>query len=313
MKPLHNGLFTLALIAIVVSGCFPSYLSTKFKTLPDARQQFETVLKPQRDEIVFVERAPKHIFQTIKYSAPSGKLSAYLSPDPKDGQKHPAIIWITGGDCNSIGDVWSPASPDNDQTAAAFRNAGIIMMFPSLRGGNSNPGRKEGFLGEVDDVLAAFEHLKQQPYVDPNRIFLGGHSTGGTLALLVAESSSGFRGIFSFGPIDVVSYYGADSGLLPFNIYDPHEVEVRSPIYWLSSIQSPTWVFEGTEGNIEALQAMAEVSTNSNVRFIELAQMDHFNILAPINEIIASKILEDIDVVSNFSLSSVRWNAAVRK
>ena len=59
-----------------------------------------------------------------------------------------------------------------------------IMMFPTLRGGNTNPGAREYLLGEVDDVLAAAEHLARLPYVDPQRIYLGGHSTGGTLALL---------------------------------------------------------------------------------------------------------------------------------
>ena len=34
------------------------------------------------------------------------------------------------------------------------------MMFPSHRGGIDNPGQREGFFGEVDDILAAL------PYVD---------------------------------------------------------------------------------------------------------------------------------------------------
>src|SRR5436305_720847 len=133
-----------------------------------------------------------------------GPTAAYLSPDPRDGKKHPAIIWITGGDCNSIGDVWTPEPRDNDQTAAAYRKAGILMMFPSLRGGNVNPGVREGFLGEVDDVLAAADFLAQQTYVEPGRIYLGGHSTGGTLVLLVAECSDRFRAVFSFGPVSDV-------------------------------------------------------------------------------------------------------------
>ena len=78
------------------------------------------------------------------------------------------------------------------------------MMFPSLRGGNDNPGKKEGFLGEVNDVLAASEFLSRQEYVDPDRIYLGGHSTGGTLALLVAASTDKYRAVFSFGPNDDV-------------------------------------------------------------------------------------------------------------
>src|SRR5436305_14755455 len=109
------------------------------------------------------------------------------------------------------------------------------MMFPSLRGGNDNPGQKEGFLGEVDDVLAARDFLEKQPYVDPKRIYLGGHSTGGTLALLVAECSDRFRAVFAFGPIDDVAGYGRNSVFLPFDLSDPREINVRSPIYWLDS------------------------------------------------------------------------------
>ena len=125
----------------------------------EARRGFKTTLVPQRRVKEPAEPAPKKIFHTITFPAPAGDMAAYLSPDPGDSKKHPAIIWITGGDCNSIGDVWSPAPRENDQSASAYRKAGIVMMFPSLRGGNANPGTKEGFLGEVDDVLAAAEFL----------------------------------------------------------------------------------------------------------------------------------------------------------
>jgi acetyl esterase/lipase len=293
------------LFLLLLTGClFQKTQSEQWTSLPDARRNFKTVLIPQNDWKEPVPKAPDEIFKTIKYSASSGDLAAYLSPNPGDGKRHPAIIWIVGGDCNSIGDVWSPAPRDNDQTAAVVRNSGIVMMFPSLRGGNNNPGIKEGFLGEVEDVLAAANYLAKQTYVDPKRIFLGGHSTGGTLALLVAESSDYFRAVFSFGPVAHISYYGEDSAFLPFDTSNRKEVELRSPIYWLSSIRSPTWVFEGTnDGNIDSLRAMAEATTNPKVNFIELKGMDHFNILAPVNEIIANKILQDTGEVSNIFFS----------
>lgn len=86
-------------------------------------------------------------------------------------------------------------------------------MSPSLRGGNTNPGVKEGFLGEVDDVLAAANYFEKQKYVDPKRIYLGGHSTGGTLVLLVSEGSPRFRAVFSFGPAgDVSGWRGRSQG-----------------------------------------------------------------------------------------------------
>ena len=103
---------------------------------------------------------PDNTFELIHYPSTVGPLAAYVTPDPGDGAKRPAIIWITGGDNNTIGDVWSPRPRDNDQSASAFRNAGVVMMFPSQRGGNDNPGRREGFLGEVDDILAARDQLK---------------------------------------------------------------------------------------------------------------------------------------------------------
>jgi len=39
------------------------------------------------------------------------------------------------------------------------------------------------------------------PYVDSNRIYLVGHSTGGTKALLLSEYSKGFRAVFAIGTL----------------------------------------------------------------------------------------------------------------
>src|SRR2546425_998049 len=84
-------------------------------------------------------------------------------------------------------------------------------------------GAKEGFLGEVDDVLAAADYLGKQEFVDAKRIYLGGHSTGGTLVLLVAECSERFRAVFSFGPADDVAGYGPE--YLPFDTSNRREIE----------------------------------------------------------------------------------------
>lgn len=291
------------LLPVLLAGCATS--EVKPLTLKEARSGFKTTLRPSTDPRTPMEMPPPQLFRAARYPAQAGEFGAYLTPDPHDGKKHPAIVWITGGDCNSIGDVWTPGPHNNDQTAAAYRKAGIIMMFPSLRGGNTNPGLKEGFLGEVDDVLAATDYLAKQNYVDPKRIYLGGHSTGGTLVLLVAEYSNRYRGVFAFGPVDDVSSYGQDSGFLPFDISDHKEVQLRSPIYWLSNVQSPTWVMEGTGGNIESLRAMsAKPDRSPNVHFMEIPNANHFETLAPSNELIADKILGDTGDVTNIVIAS---------
>jgi len=274
-----------------ISSVAPRRTPAKVDTLTEARKGFVSQLLPADIDPEPLPEPPAGVFQKVAFDSPVGKLGAYVTPDPKNGEKNPAIIWITGGDCNSIGDVWEDRPATNDQSAAAYRQAGIVMMFPSLRGGNDNPGKRESFLGEVDDVIAAADYLAKRPYVDPQRIYLGGHSTGGTLVLLVAESTARFRSVFSFGPVSDVAGYGGR--FTHFDDSNPREFELRAPGRWLSSIRSPTFVLEGSDGNIYDLREMAAASTNPAAKFREVPGADHFNILAPVNRLIASKILAD--------------------
>jgi alpha/beta superfamily hydrolase len=265
-------------------------------TLTEARAAFATTLARRESAGMPAPSPPAHLAQLVYYDAPLGKNAAYLTHPSSPGQKHPAIVWISGGDCNTIDDgFFQPASADNDQTAAAFRNAGVITLYVSLRGGNNNPGVREGFYGEVDDVIAAAAFLRQQESVDPNRIYLGGHSTGGTLALLVAESTDQFRAIFSFGPVDDPAGYGGE--YTPYVATNPQEGDLRSPVKWVHSIKSPTYVIEGGNwigGNVTALRAIKSAgSQNARLRCLEVRGADHFSVLAPVTAIIAQKIVQD--------------------
>jgi dipeptidyl aminopeptidase/acylaminoacyl peptidase len=313
-----NRFFLLALCMLAFVGCKPpesqrTGSSDNTMSLTEARKGYTTRLVGQSKANRPVPKPPAKLFSKVQFESPAGKLAAYITPDPKDGKKRPAIIWITGGDCNTIGDVWTPERPSNDQTAAQYRNAGIVMMFPSLRGGNDNPGFKENFYGEVDDVLAAADYLAKQDHVDPNRIYLGGHSTGGTLVLLVAECSDRFRGVFSFGPVDDIRGYGGQF-TEAVNTSDTKEVQLRSPGFWLHSIQSPTFVFEGTvDGNLRSLEAMAAKSQNPKARFFPVKGVNHFSILAPVNTLIAQKILKDDGTETNLAFTDAELAQAKGK
>lgn len=273
----------LLLSPLLLCGCGRK----ETRSLPEARKGFSTKLAKRVVANEPVANPPVGVFELVKYPTQKGSFPAYLTPDPRDGKKHPAIIWITGGDCNTIGEVWDAAEPGNDQTAGQFRKAGVVMLFPSLRGGNENPGPQESFLGEVDDVLAAADFLAKQPYVDPKRIYLGGHSTGGTLVLLVAESSPRFAAVFSLGPVSEIDGYTPDM----FHC-EPTEQEIRlrSPGYWLHSIQSPTFVIEGTEGNALELVKMQRRNQNKKAKFFLVQGADHFGVIGPINALLAKKV-----------------------
>jgi acetyl esterase/lipase len=286
----------------------------KVYPLAEKRQAFKTKLTRHLKEDEPVPDPPDRLFRIISYDSPAGKLAAYFGPEPKDGKRHPAIIWMIGGFSNSIGDTpWRPAAAENDQSAGAFRKAGIVMMYPSLRGGNKNPGNKEGFLGEVDDVLAAADWLAKQHAVDPARIYLGGHSTGGTLALLVAESSDRFRAVFAFGPVANVASYGPEE--LPFDVTDREEIELRSPGRWLDSIHTPTYLFEGTKrpSNIRDLQAIAAASHNPALHAYPVTGASHFSILAPVTRLIAAKIVRDTGSSANIEFTEAELDKSVAR
>ncbi len=126
-------------------------------------------------------------------------------------------------------------------------------MVASLRGGNDNPGQKQGFAGEIDDVVAAGDFLAQQPYVDPAPV--GGHSTGGTMVLLTAAASDRFRAVFAFGPRARAEDHRQ------FDQVD------------FAKLDPPLFVLEGSgEGllsvtNIDALAWMRQKSLNPEYRF----------------------------------------------
>jgi len=63
----------------------------------EARKGFTTKIVRKSAPGDPIVAAPSAIFRNVTYTSPAGKLKAYLSPDPKDGKKHPAIVWIFAG------------------------------------------------------------------------------------------------------------------------------------------------------------------------------------------------------------------------
>ena len=167
------------------------------QSLLEAREGFKTKIIKEVREAEYPLDPPKGTVSKIQYQTELGPMSAYISAKPEGNQKLPAIIWITGGfPAGGIGEyAWEPSSKSNDQSAKVYREKGIVMMYPSFRGADGNIGLQEGFYGEVNDVLSALEYIKKLDYVDNDNIYLGGHSTGGTLALLVAQATDEFKAV----------------------------------------------------------------------------------------------------------------------
>ncbi|MCF7787247.1 MAG: DUF4190 domain-containing protein [Prosthecobacter sp.] len=309
--------WSLALAGLMLQPYFVTLADTavKDRALQHARdrQSFHThLIRKDRENEPAAPPAPDTGMKLVTYPGPLGDMAAYVSADPADGKKHPAIIWLIGGFSNSISaDVLPPGDPENDQSASAFRQAGLLMLYPSLRGGNTNPGFKEGLLGEADDVIAALAWLKQQPYIDPARIYLGGHSTGGTLALLVAGSTTGLRATVAFGAVHSTGAYGQD--ILPFDVENEAELTPRAPILCLDGLSSPTFIIEGEDGNIDALRLMRKTRSRRHVRFFEIPAADHFSILRPLSELLAKAMLADTGPTPKLTITDSMLQAAMKQ
>jgi acetyl esterase/lipase len=231
---------------------------------------------------------PAGDLELVRYRARLGENVAYVTP--AEGARKPAIVWIAGGFDWGIGDAaWEAGEPDDDQSATVFRQAGIVEMYPALRGSNGNAGRNECMLGEVDDIIAAARFLRERPDVDPDRVYLGGHSTGGTLALLTVESTDLFRAVIAFGPAS--SVYDYDECDLPSR-QDP-ESQLRAPVRYITDITSPTWIIEGEDGNAAAAVRLGADKGDAPVTTVVVPGLDHFSVLQPGSKVTARQILAD--------------------
>lgn len=264
--------------------------------LAAARKQFKTKLLVFNQQKEKPAKPPKDLFSIMSFPTAIGNMEAYVGKIPDDGKLHPAIIWLTGGFGNGLDNVWEEQEPDNDQTAAVFRKAGLVTMYPAQRGGNMSPGNEESFYGEIDDIIAARDFLAKQKGIDTNRIYIGGHSTGGTKALLVAESTNKFRAAFCFGPVSSALLYGSD--YLTYDLDNKQENILRAPGAWLSDIVTPTYILEGNaEGSnlseLKVLKKIADRKNNPNIRFYEINGKDHFSGLQPASIVIAKGLMAD--------------------
>ncbi len=149
------------------------------------------------------------------------------------------MLFLHGGFAFDISD-WEQCRP--------FRNAGFITMTPMLRGENGLPGSYSMFYDEVDDVLAAAEVLARMPGVDANRLYVAGHSVGGTLTMLAAMTSRRFKAAASFdGSPDQVAWSWGQQELVPFDPANKREFAMRSPLAYYKSFKCPARLYYGDE------------------------------------------------------------------
>lgn len=155
--------------------------------------------------------------QPQEVTFPSGKLQLHgFLWKPNGPGPFPAVLWNHG----------SEKYPGSEPELAAFYTSHFFVFFaPHRRGQGRSPGdyiqdqvmqapllkRAEKMVelqdAEVEDVVAAFNFLKAQPFVDPRRIAISGCSSGGIQTLLTGERDLGVRALIPFAPGAMTWYF----------------------------------------------------------------------------------------------------------
>jgi dipeptidyl aminopeptidase/acylaminoacyl peptidase len=244
----------------------------------DARKAFKTTLTTQgKAPQKWKTETPPAGAREIDYTSGDLKLKAWVDAPPKGGPAKPAVLFLHGGFAFGAED-WDQCKP--------FRDAGFVTLVPMFRGENGLPGHFTLFYDEVDDCLAAAEVLARQPGVDPNRIYVAGHSAGGTLAMLSAMTSKRFKACASFsGSPDQVTFVRDTPGVAPFDPDDRQELAMRSPLAYYQSFKCPARLYYGNdEGPITELAtkklAQKATAAGKDVRAVEVSG-DHMSAVDP--------------------------------
>lgn len=326
MNRLRLGLLLCSVIFIGCDGLKPNKPSTAENSptppeqpsvdLLSARANFKTTVRPNPNYKTDgpVDQPPRQLFNIVKYPSPVGELAAYMSPEPKDGKKYPVVIYAHGGFGGINGFEFGA------EEFAPLRDAGFLICCPSWRGENVNPGQFELFYGEVDDAVACAKYVAGLKYVDASRIYMLGHSTGGTITMLTAEANAPIRAAFSFGGCP--DFTRVDYGNTPFDRSISQEVTLRSPINFVKHLKIPTFYFEGNRdpdgqedlGYLMDAKRMQTFAETAKAPF-QMFMVDggtHFNIVQPICRMLARKLKADTGPTCDITITADEVNTAFK-
>lgn len=120
-----------------------------------------------------------------------------LSPNHRAGELHPAVLMLHG----------FPGVASNHELGQALRRIGFTVAMPCAPGAWGSDGAYS-LDGNVDAACEVAEYLRSpevaaQYHIDPDRMFLLGHSMGGFAALNAAPRLPWMRATVLIAPCDI--------------------------------------------------------------------------------------------------------------
>lgn len=220
----------------------PAVLPLAREDYAKARRQFQTHLlrKIAAPEKSTPLGTPPGATRVTYPGGPNGsiELVAWLSQYEPGQTLKPAVLFLHGG--NATGDGhWALMKP--------YWEAGFVVLLPSFRGENGQQGNYSGFYDETSDALAAASYLENLPGIDRGRLFLAGHSNGGTLSLLASMTRKFRASVPISAGVNSWRYFNRYSDEICFDDRNEEEFIMRSSVCFGPSLKCPTLLLRGTE------------------------------------------------------------------
>ncbi|MBT8441375.1 MAG: S9 family peptidase, partial [Gammaproteobacteria bacterium] len=197
----------------------------------------------------FLSAIEEHRFPTL--DGTEIQTFVYKPRDFDADYQYPTILWLHGGQ-------ESQYDYGFNFRVQLFAANGYVVVMPNVRGSG---GRGQKFTlalnkaygtADVEDVLVATDFVIDQGYADPDRLGIGGWSSGGTLTNFVIAKTDRFAGAISGASVGwYTTTYGHDPYLRWWNTELGPPWRNRdlwdsiSPFMWVENITTPTLFIHG--------------------------------------------------------------------
>ena len=195
------------------------------------------------------------------------KIESWLYPpvDFSPAQRYPLILYIHGGPQDFDGDYF-----DSGLENQILPGAGFAVLRVNYRGSTSYG---EAFCHalwgdwhtrEYEDLMAALDQALTRPWLDPERLGIGGWSYGGIMTIWTVGHTNRFKvGVPERFDVDYLSAFGQDQWFVdylaelgnPFT--DAEKYRRLSPLTYAPNIKTPLYLIaDEDDGNCPMAQAM---------------------------------------------------------
>lgn len=147
---------------------------------------------------------------------------------------------------------------------------------------------KNAEAGLVNARAALDYALAKIPQIDPSRIYTAGHSSAGTISLLVAEREPRVRAAVAYAPASNVEKFLGEDKVAAFDSIIPDYREFlrrTSPYAGAKDLNCPLFLFHAEDDKVVAISYsedfVKEVSShNPSVTFVRVAKGGHFSAMS---------------------------------